>query len=362
MIIDIGYCNKVIKRLISFIITIVAIYFTIKLFVFFMPFLIAIIISSLMEPFIQYIMKKTKITRKRSAIISLIIVFSIIIGLLGWGIVIAVTESSKLLGNLNQYIEVITNKTSTIINNFNIENIPNELKNLIENSTNDILNTGTNYIKNFLTGILNLITKIPTFFIYLVITILATYFICTDRLFILDSLEHHFPKKWIRRVNKYFKEIKKSLGSYLKAEAILVIIAFIITVIGLYIFKIIGFNISYPLLMALGIGFVDALPILGSGAIMVPWSIISFINGDISLSIAVFILFLIITITRQFLEPRIVGGQIGIHPLFTLIAMYAGFKIIGIIGLIIGPIVLIIYSKVFSKMIDRGLIKSIFEK
>ena len=114
--------------------------------------------------------------------------------------------------------------------------------------------------------------------------------------------------------------------------------------------------------MALGIGFVDALPILGSGAIMVPWSIISFINGDISLSIAVFILFLIITITRQFLEPRIVGGQIGIHPLFTLIAMYAGFKIIGIIGLIIGPIVLIIYSKVFSKMIDRGLIKSIFEK
>lgn len=309
MIIDIGYCNKVFKRLITFIFTILIIYFTIKIFVFFIPFLIAIIISSLLEPFIQYVMKKTKFTRKRSAIISLIIVFSITIGILGCGVAIIITESSKLLGNLNEYIEIISDKTNSIINNFDVSKfeISDELKNLIVNSSNEVLDTGTKYVKNFLNSILNIITRIPTFFIYLIITILATYFICTDRLFISDSIEHHFPKKWIRKTRFYFKEISKSLGSYLKAEVILVVIAFIITLIGLYIFKIIGLNISYPLLIALGIGFVDALPILGSGTVMVPWAVVSFINGDIKLSIAISILFIIITVTRQIIEPRIVS-------------------------------------------------------
>ncbi|MBR3152119.1 MAG: sporulation integral membrane protein YtvI [Clostridia bacterium] len=309
MIIDIGYWNKVIKRIIIFLLTIFLIYIIMKLFVFFMPFLIAIVISSMMEPFIQLIMRKTKITRKRSAIISLIIVFSIILAVIGWGIVITVTESSKLLSNLNQYIQALSENIDSFINSFDIKNleIPDELKNIIINSSNEVIGTGTGYVKSVLNYLLNLITKIPTFFIYFVITILATYFICTDRLFILDSIEHHFPKKWVRKTGFYFKEISKSLGSYLKAEVILVIIAFIITLIGLYIFKLIGLNISYPLLIALGIGFVDALPILGSGTVMVPWAVVSFINGDIKLSIAISILFIIITVTRQLIEPRIVS-------------------------------------------------------
>ena len=86
--------------------------------------------------------------------------------------------------------------------------------------------------------------------------------------------------------------------------------------------------------MALFIGFVDALPILGSGTVMVPWAIVSGLNGDLKLGIAIIILFAIMSTIRQFLEPKLVSKHIGTHPIFTLIAMYTGFKFIGVIGII----------------------------
>ena len=132
--------------------------------------------------------------------------------------------------------------------------------------------------------------------------------------------------------------------------------------IGLFIFKFCGLNVEYPLLAALGIGFVDALPILGSGTVMIPWAIISAINGDINLAIALIILYIVIIVVRQFMEPRIVSNEIGIHPIFTLIAMYTGFKIIGVLGLLVGPIILIIVKSVYGTMIDKGVVKSIFER
>ena len=95
---------------------------------------------------------------------------------------------------------------------------------------------------------------------------------------------------------------------------------------------------------------------------MLPWAIISAVNGDLRLGIALFVLYVIILVVRQLLEPRIVGKNIGVHPIFTLIAMYTGFKISGIIGLIIGPIVLIILQNVFETMIDNGIVKTILDR
>ena len=100
----------------------------------------------------------------------------------------------------------------------------------------------------------------------------------------------------------------------------------------------------------------------GSGTVMIPWAIISAVNGDLRLGIALFVLYVIVLSVHQILEPRIVSGHIGVHPIFTLIAMYTGFKISGIIGLIIGPIVLIILQNVFETMIDNGIVKTILDR
>lgn len=191
---------------------------------------------------------------------------------------------------------------------------------------------------------------------------MATYFICVDKLYMLDQVEHHFPKMWVKRMTYHLKELISSLGDYLKAQAILIFISFLIVLIGLYFLKWIGLNVEFPFLVAIGIGFVDALPILGSGTVIVPWAVIEAINGDISLAIGLMIILGIIALTRQFLEPKIVSKQIGIHPIFTLIAMYTGFKLIGVIGLLAGPIALIIVKNFYGAIIDKGIMKTIFDR
>ena len=160
----------------------------------------------------------------------------------------------------------------------------------------------------------------------------------------------------------HLKGITQTLGGYLKAQVILVIISFVISLIGLYIFHFIGWNVQYPLLMALLIGFVDALPIFGSGTIMIPWAGYLAFTGDITLAIAIIILWIIMSVVRQLIEPKIVSGQIGIHPIFTLIAMYTGFKFIGVLGMLLGPIILIILKNIYGTLIDKGVVKSLFER
>ena len=86
------------------------------------------------------------------------------------------------------------------------------------------------------------------------------------------------------------------------------------------------------------------------------------INGDFTLGICLIVLLTIMSIIKQLIEPKVVSGQIGIHPIFTLIAMYTGFKLIGILGTLLGPIILIILKDIFSGMIDKGFAKSIFER
>ena len=95
---------------------------------------------------------------------------------------------------------------------------------------------------------------------------------------------------------------------------------------------------------------------------MIPWAILCAINGDLNLGIAIIILLVIMSVIRQLLEPKLVSKNIGIHPIFTLIAMYTGFKVIGVMGLLIGPIVHIIFKNIFANLIDKGVFKTIFDR
>ena len=94
---------------------------------------------------------------------------------------------------------------------------------------------------------------------------------------------------------------------------------------------------------------------------MIPWAILSGINGDINLGIAIIVLLIIMSIARQVLEPKLVSKNIGIHPIFTLASMYTGFKILGVLGLFLGPILLIIIKNIFAQSIEKGIVKSIKE-
>lgn len=251
-----------------------------------------------------------------------------------------------------------------ILNNLDISKIKlsNELLTLIQNSSQEILNDVYAWGTKALSNTVDILTQIPRIAIYVVITILSLYFICTDKIYILDFAEHHMPKSWVRKVGQHVREITQSLGAYLKAEITLVFVSFVISLAGFYIFMFVGLNVKYPLLIALVTAFVDALPILGSGTVMVPWAIISALDGDINLGIAIVVLWIIMCVVRQFIEPKVVSNKLGIHPIFTLIAMYTGFKLIGVIGMLVGPIVLIIIKSIFSSLIEQGIVKTILDK
>lgn len=364
MIIDMSYWTRVLKKILYVIIILVGLYLSFKLAIFYMPFLIAFIISLIIEPIIRFIMKKMKLTRKTSSIIIFMVVSIIIFGSITWGIIVLFSEASNLLQGLNGYVEKAYTLFQKVTKQSDLNKIhlSNEIISIWQNSTEGLLNTVSNGIRKGLTGFLNVVTSMPTIVIYFVITIMALYLICVDKVYILDQIEHHFPKKWVFKLSTHIRALTKTLGGYLKAEAILILVSFIISLVGLYILKFAGFDIEFPLLMALFIGFVDALPILGSGTVMVPWAIICALNGDLRLGIVIMVLFALMSIIRQFLEPKLVSKQIGTHPIFTLIAMYTGFKFIGVLGMLIGPIVLIIIKNIFATLIDEGVMKTIFDK
>ena len=137
------------------------------------------------------------------------------------------------------------------------------------------------------------------------------------------------------------REIKNdlltALVGYLKALLVLVTISFFVVLTG---YTILG--VKYSLFLAIITAISDILPVLGPGTILIPGSIIHLINGNYYMAVGFIVLYVLVTIVRQFLEPRIVGGNIGLHPLITLLSMYLGFRFLGVIGLIFGPIFTII--------------------
>lgn len=134
----------------------------------------------------------------------------------------------------------------------------------------------------------------------------------------------------------------KGIKGYIKSQMILMVITFIILSIGLTVI-----DAPWPVLIALGIAILDILPVVGSGIIMIPWSIISFISGNTDLGVKLAILYVSLAIIRQIIEPKIVGDQIGIRPLYTFFSTILGSLILGPIGVIIGPLIVVVISSIY---------------
>lgn len=264
MIFDVSYWTRVFKRILYVVFILLGLYIGLKLSVFYMPFLVAFIISLMVEPAIKFIMRKTNLTRRTSSIIIFVIVSLIILGTLTWLIITLFSESSSLLQGLNNYFDKAYIQFQSLISTFSYDKIhlSSEVLSVIENSTEDLLTTASNWLRGALTGLINFITSLPSIAICIGITVVALYFICVDKIYILDQIEYHLPKVWVKKIRVHLKDLIDSLGGYLKAEATLILVSFIVSLIGLYILEFSGFNVQYPLLMALFIGFVDALPIL----------------------------------------------------------------------------------------------------
>lgn len=358
---DTNYCLKIIIKIVMLLLIISGIFIAYKLAVFYIPFIIAMLIATLVEPLIKLIMKIAKIKRKTAAIIALVLVVAIIGTMIGLLITKVVSESTNLLSNLNTHFDSVYKWGMGVFNNIENIEIPEEALKVVQNSLTSIIDTAKTIVINLVTGLVNAITSIPTMITYIFITILAIIFICFDREYIPNIIKSQVPTKWTQKVKQIFNEMCSVSIKYIKAEAKLSFICFVLVLIGLLLFDLFGLNVQYPIIMAIFIGFIDMLPLFGAGAVMIPWVVYLVITGNVPLAIGVAILWGFWAIIKQFMEPKMVSTEMGMHPIFTLIGMYTGFKLAGVIGLILGPIIFIIIKNIFKELINKGVLKSFFE-
>ena len=346
------------------VLVLIVVYLLFKLGIFLFPFTLALFFSIMTQPFSRFLEKKLKFSQKIATIVSIVLFLVIFLGFISLSALRLSGEIYKLSINLNKYSKEAQSLWNTAIDKVYslLGYFPEGFDEQVKNSINGFIRIGTSKLGSFINSLINFITSIPTIILYICITILSTFFISLDKNKIMAFLEQQFPKSWIKKVYNIKREMFNVLGSYIRAQIILMTICFFELLISFNILSFLKFNLQYPLIFSIVICIIDALPILGAGAVLLPWSLISFVTGDINLGLALLIIYFLVLSVRQMLEPKLISQNLGVHPLVTLISMYSGFKFFGVIGFLIGPVVMIILKNVFSRELEIGFFREIFSE
>ena len=344
------------------VLVLIVVYLLFKLGIFLFPFTLALFFSIMTQPFSRFLEKKLKFSQKIATIVSIVLFLVIFLGFISLSALRLSGEIYKLSINLNKYSKEAQSLWNTAIDKIYslLGYFPEGFDEQVKNSINGFIRMGTSKLGSFINSLINFITSIPTIILYICITILSTFFISLDKNKIMAFLEQQFPKSWIKKVYNIKREMFNVLGSYIRAQIILMTICFFELLISFNILSFLKFNLQYPLIFSIVICIIDALPILGAGAVLLPWSLISFVTGDINLGLALIVIYFLVLSVRQMLEPKLISQNLGVHPLVTLISMYSGFKFFGVIGFLIGPVVMIILKNVFSRELEIGFFREIF--
>ena len=344
------------------VLVLIVVYLLFKLGIFLFPFTLALFFSILTQPFSRFLQKKLKFSQKIATIVSIILFLVIFLAFISLSALRLSGEIYKLSINLNKYskdFQSLWNHTIDRVYSL-LGYFPEGFDEQVKSSINGFIRMGTSKLGSFINSLINFITSIPTIILYICITILSTFFISLDKKKIMTFLEQQFPETWIKKVYNIKREMFNVLGSYIRAQIILMTICFFELLISFNLLSFLKFNLPYPLIFSIIICIIDALPILGAGAVLLPWSLISFATGDIKLGLALLGIYFLVLSVRQMLEPKLISQNLGVHPLVTLISMYSGFKFFGVIGFLIGPVVMIILKNVFSRELEIGFFREIF--
>ncbi len=291
------------------------------------PFIIAFIFSRLIDRPVTLCEKRLKFPRPLASIIMTVLCF----GTLG---VLLYFAFSAILDFLIGWFNNLSNS------NMSFDNVLENLTSLLPSGAQEYVNANSaNWIssisgsvKSFIGPLLSeaaaFAASLPSVLIFIIASIVSTYFLTNDYQSIKAKIKSAIPAKWRSRITQTKREISSTLIRYIKALLVLMVITFVELSIG---FLILG--VDNAILLASIIAVVDALPVLGTGWILTPWAIYSLLTQNYSLAIGLPVLYCVIAIIRNSIEPKIVGNHIGLHPLATLMAMYIGLKLFGIIGM-----------------------------
>ena len=300
----------------------------------FLPFWFALLVAAILQPLIRVLHKKTG-HKKLLSVIALLLFYLII----GGALVYAVVEIAYLLGDFfdmfPQYFSEtiqpafaqLKNMATLIPEQFrpNLHQI--DLTGTLKNAVASFSQQGLSFVRSFIDGV-------SSSFIGILIGIMLSYFVVSQYDAVIVFLKNQIPDRALPYCESLKKLLKDSVFKYLKSAGIMMSITFAELLLG---FLIIG--AENPLGMAAVSALFDALPIFGVGGILAPWAVFELLEANYTFALSLLILWGCIILFRNLLEPKVLGEQLGLNPIVALTAIYAGYKLLGIIGMISFPII-----------------------
>lgn len=332
--------DKTLKQmLITVIILFLSLFIIRFLFMIFAPFIIGLILANLIEPMVQKAQEILPGSRTVAVLSVLVLIVAIVALLLVLGVSRFYVEVNEIIRSLPEY-EALTEQFQTerglrgIMESLELsETIINTVEENIQ-VIFDTIRSGLLEAANFA---LNALSQLPLALMILFLSFVATFYISRDKERINNIIYKLFPEKWEDKVTSFKNELAGSAIGYIKAQLILISISGFITGIGLFIL-----GSEYALSLAILAAILDLIPIIGPALIIYPWAVVSLLMGRIGFALGLVAIHLILTGVRSSAEGHVIGGNIGIHPLATLMSLFVGFRVLGVIGFLVGPVLLVL--------------------
>lgn len=321
---------------------------------FLMPFVIGWIISCIANPVVCWLDKKVKIQKKFGSAIMIVVVIGAVIGVLYLLISMIVRELGGLVTNLPEMYQEIALQFKEISNN--LEGVYNMLPKGIQDGWSAMVsgvgNATGGWIEKIsdptVTMVGDIAKSIPTIIIATFVTILSAYFFVADRENVIAWFKRVIPESVYKRLTMVVSNFKFSVGGYFKAQFKIMGVVGAILLVGLSILR-----VKYVIVFSLIIAFLDFLPFLGTGTAFVPWCVYTFLVGDYKRLIFLVVLYATTQIVRQLIQPKLVGDEVGLKPLPTLVFIYIGYRLGGVLWMILAvPIGMIIINMVKAGAFD----------
>jgi len=359
------YLKALVNLVFYAIAAVLVIVFVPKLLVFFLPFVIGWIVASIANPAIKFFEEKIKFKRKASSAILIILIIAIIILALYGVIVFLINQGIGLVSSIPEKWDTIQKSLDTVGQNINklMENLPSDLSKPFKefgSSLNGALSdfvsdlTAKENRSSILLSISEGIGSIANIIIGIIMTVLSAYFFAVERNTLVEAFKKRMSNKVRTKIEAAIRGLKNAVGGYFKAQLWIELWVYVITVIGLIILR-----VDYAVLIGLGIAFLDFLPFFGAGLIMIPWAVIAFANNDFWIGAGLLITWGVGQLVRQLIQPKIVGDQVGVPPLPTLILLFIGYKWWGVFGMVIALPIAMIFIALYEEHVFDTLTNSI---
>ena len=311
------------------------------------PFFFGLIIAVIMEPLIRLMVNRFRWKRGIASILC-VLLFLAIMGSIGvWIILTLIRQVTAFVASTDENVGEILSAAGTAAADLlaRVEAMLPEtwtmpdMQEIITPAITSLFDGGFGQV-------VDIATAVPNFFIGIILALVSSYFFMADRKLIFATIRKSCPKWLVGHMSETRAGLSRAVGGYIRAQYILMTMVGIISIVGLLILR-----SPFALLMGLIMAALDFLPILGPAIIILPWILISLLAGDTHMAIGLGVIYGVITVTRQVLQPKILGDQMGAHPLASLMSMFIGLRVFGLLGLIIGPSLLMI----FIAIRERGM-------